>query len=111
MKYNLLYNGKKRRHDMPSHAMNEHMNFRMSSHDKMTIETAAKLKGLKPQTYARQRLLEIAEKEIAETHPAHLLVLSDEDWKQFMAIMEAPVQINENLRKAIMSFKELNANY
>lgn len=97
---------------MPSHAMNDHMNFRMSYQDKMIIATAAKLKGLKPNTYARQRLLEIAEKEIAETHPTNVLVLNDEDWKLFMAVMEAPVQINENLRKAIMSFnKELNADY
>jgi uncharacterized protein (DUF1778 family) len=95
-----------------SHAMSQHMNFRMSSQDKMVIETAAKLKGLKPNTYARQRLLEIAEKEIAETHPANRLLLSDEDWKMFMEVMEAPVQINKNLRNAVMSFnKEFDADY
>lgn len=46
---------------IPSHqGMNSHMNFRMSSNDKKIIETAARLKGFKPNTYARMKLLEIA---------------------------------------------------
>lgn len=33
---------------MAAHSMDSHMNFRMSQHDKQIIETAARLKGLKP---------------------------------------------------------------
>lgn len=48
----------------PHHSMDSHMNLRMSSEDKLIIETAARLKGFKPNTYARIKLLEIAEKDI-----------------------------------------------
>lgn len=87
--------------------MNTHMNFRMSAQDKKIIETAAKLKGLKPNTYARQRLLEVAEKDIAEKTQLNTLILSDKDWEQFMAIMGAPVRINKNLKEAISDFNKL----
>ena len=92
---------------MSAHLMDSHMNFRMSSNDKKIIETAAQLKGLKPQTYARQKLLEIAEKDIAEMNQLNTLTLSHNDWEQFIAIMEAPVQINKNLKNAILHFNEI----
>lgn len=89
---------------MSAHFMDSHLNFRMSSHDKRMIETAAKLKGLKPNTYARQKLLEAAEKDIAELSQLNTLTLNPTDWDHFLAIMEAPVQINPNLKKAVKNY-------
>jgi uncharacterized protein (DUF1778 family) len=88
-------------------SFDSHMNFRMSARDKKIIETAAKLKGLKPNTYARQKLLEVAEKDIAEMSQMNTLILSDSDWKLFVEIMESPVKINKNLQNAIASFNKL----
>ena len=84
-----------------------HMNFRMSSKDKKIIETAAKLKGLRPNTYARQKLLEMAEKDIAEMHQINTLALNQTEWAKFMAIMESPVKINKNLKNAISEFNKM----
>ncbi len=92
---------------MPAHSMDSHLNFRMSSKDKKIIETAALLSGLKPNTYARKRLLEVAEKDIVELNQVNTLILSDQDWDHFMEIMEAPVKINKNLKKAISDFNEI----
>lgn len=93
---------------MSTHSMDSHMNFRMSSEDKRIIAAAAKLKGLKPNTYARQKLLEVAEKDIAEMHPKNNLVLDEKSWTQFIAVMEAPVKINKKLKKAIQDFEQMN---
>ena len=75
---------------MSAHSMDNHLNFRMSSHDKKMIETAAKLKGLKPNTYARQKLLAAAEKDIVEMSQLNTLILNPTDWEYFLTIMEAP---------------------
>ena len=85
-------------------AMDSHINFRMSSQDKKVIEMAASLKGYKPNTYARQKLLEIAQKDILEMSQIHSLILNEKEWLQFVAIMEAPLQLNDNLKKAIQDF-------
>ncbi len=90
------------------HSMDSHMNFRMSSEDKLIIETAAKLKGFKPNTYARMKLLEIAEKDISEVTRLNNLTLSKKDWEQFVAIMEAPVVENKNLKKAVQEFYKMS---
>lgn len=84
-----------------------HMNFRMSSQDKRIIETAAKLKGLKPNTYARQKLLEVAEKDIAEMQQINMLALNPIEWKKFIEVMESPVKINKNLKNAIAEFNKI----
>lgn len=91
---------------MSAHFMDSHLNFRMSSQDKRIIETAAKLKGLKPNTYARQKILEAAEKDIAEMSHLNTLILNSSDWEQFIAIMEAPIQINQNLKAAVKYFQK-----
>lgn len=91
---------------MSSHFMDNHLNFRMSSYDKGIIQMAAKLKGLKPNTYARQKLVEIAEKDIIEMSPLNTLILSKEDWDFFVDIMEAPIEINEKLKNAIKDYKQ-----
>ena len=86
--------------------MDSHLNFRMSSHDKRMIKTAAKLKGLKPNTYARQKLLEAAERDIVEMSQLNTLALNQADWEAFLAIMEMPVQINPHLKKAAMFYQK-----
>ncbi len=90
---------------MSTHSsMDNNLNFRMSSHDKQIIETAARLSGLKPNTYARQKLLEAAQKDINKLNELNTLVLSETDWECFIGIMEKPIKINQNLKKAIKHF-------
>lgn len=89
------------------HNLDSHMNFRMQAADKALIEAAASLLGLRPQTYARQKLLEIAKKDIAEMSLSNTLVLDTESWNEFMAIMEAPVQVNKNLKSAVSYFNQV----
>lgn len=84
-----------------------HMNFRMSSKDKKIIEAAAKLKGLKPNTYARQKLLEVAEKDIAEMSRINSITLNQNEWAQFVKIMEEPIKINKNLKDAVNLFNKI----
>lgn len=102
-----LYNKRKGDKDMTAHNMDSHMNFRMSVGDKVIIETAAKLKGLKPNTYARQKLLEIAKKDITEMNQMNSLFLSEKDWEMFMEIMEAPIQVNNNLKNAVSHYNKM----
>lgn len=92
---------------MSSQFMDSYMNFRMSLHDKQIIEMAAKLKGLKPNTYARQKLLETAQKDIEEINQFNVLTLSDKDWEKFISVMESPVQINQNLKQGVSHFKKM----
>jgi uncharacterized protein (DUF1778 family) len=47
--------------------------------------------------------------EAAEMNQLNTLSLSDTDWEHFLAIMEAPVRINQNLQNAVKKFcKELD---
>lgn len=92
---------------MATHFLDTHMNFRMSSEDKNLIASAARLRGLKLNTYVRQKLLEVAERDIAELNQNQTLLLSNEDWERFVEIMEAPIKINQNLKRA---FQEFDAN-
>lgn len=94
-------------HHVHSHHMDSHMNFRMSLKDKKTIETAAKLTGFKPNTYARQKLLEVAEQDITKINQVNSLVISADDWETFVKIMEAPVKINKKLHKAVQDFNKI----
>ena len=89
------------------HNLDSHMNFRMQAADKLLIEAAAALLGLRPQTYARQKLLEIAKKDIAEMSLSNTLLLDNKSWDEFMAIMEAPVRVNENLKSAVSYFNQV----
>lgn len=96
-------------HQQSAHSdnMDSHMNFRMSSKDKKTIEIAAKLSGSKPNTYARQKLLEVAEQDIAKMNQLNSLVISNDDWEVFIKTMEAPVKINKKLLKAVQEFNKM----
>lgn len=86
--------------------LDTHLNFRMSSEDKSYIEMAAQFKGLKPNTYARKRLLEAAKRDIEEMNQQNRLKLSEEDWEAFLEVMEAPVQLNTHLKKAMKAFQK-----
>lgn len=91
---------------MSAQFMDDHFNFRMSSYDKKIVEAAAKLKGLKPNTYARQKLLEAAKKDITDLSQQNTLVLNEEEWEFFINIMKAPIEINLNLKKAVNNFRK-----
>ena len=91
-----------------SQQMDSHLNFRMSFKDKKIVETAAKLKGFKLNTYARQKLIEIAKKDIDSMSQSNHLILSEADWNEFIKIMESPVPINPNLLKAIQEFNDID---
>lgn len=91
---------------MSHHSMDSHLNFRMSSHDKKIIETAAKLKGLKPTTYTRQKILAAAEKDILEMSQLNTCILSSADWEIFLTIMNAPIKTNPHLKKALENFQK-----
>lgn len=94
-------------HHHNAHNMDSHMNFRMLADDKAIIEAAAYLKGLKPQTYARQKLVESAKKDIAEMSHSNTLILDSEGWEQFIAIMDAPIHVNKNLKAAVADFNKV----
>lgn len=91
---------------MSHDTLDTHINFRISTHDKNVIETAARLKGVKFNTYARQKLLSIAEQEIIEMNKSNTIFLNESEWHQFMELMDAPIHINKNLKKAISSFND-----
>jgi uncharacterized protein (DUF1778 family) len=78
----------------------------MSSNDKKIIETAAMFRGLRPNTYARQKLLEAAEKDVAEMGQLNTVILSEKDWDRMIAIMEAPVKVNKKLKSAVREFQK-----
>jgi uncharacterized protein (DUF1778 family) len=87
-------------------SMDNHMHFRMSSNDKQLIEEAAKLKGIKPNAYARQCLIAAAERDLAELSQQNRIVLNEEDWDVFMHMLQAPVAENKNLKRAMSSYKK-----
>src|SRR5690242_16804832 len=88
------------------HHLDTHLNFRMSSEDKQYIEMAAQFKGLRPNTYARKRLLEAAKRDIEEMNQQKPLKLTDAEWEAFLDVMKAPIKVNANLKKAIKEFKQ-----
>jgi len=53
------------------------------------------------------RINEAAEKDLAEMKKLNTLLLTQTDWKQFFAVMEASVLINQNLRKAVKKFRKV----
>ena len=62
----------------------------MPSNDKKI--TTAKLKGCK---------LNVAPKKITEMSQLNSLTLNQTDWEFVLDVMEAPVQLNQNLKKAL----------
>lgn len=83
--------------------MNSHLNLRMSNYDKKIVESAAKIKGLKPQTYSRQTLLEAAKKDIESQS---YLTLNERDWDFLLEMLDAPIDTNIALRKAAEDFNK-----
>lgn len=92
---------------MSDQSMDTHMHFRLSEKDKKVIEAAAKIKGLKPNTYARQRLVEVAEKDLSEMNSLNTVILNENEWDKFMYLMDAPFEENKHLRKAIDDFNSI----
>jgi uncharacterized protein (DUF1778 family) len=87
-----------------SHRMNSNLNFRLSSQDKLLIEHAAILAGLKSNTYAR--LLEAAERDIEELSNRNTLILNSDEWEQFTQILKALVKVNKHLKRAVAKFRK-----
>lgn len=93
---------------MGSSALSDHMHFRIAPQEKLLVEQAAEVMGLKPNTYARQRLIEAAERDLEALMHEQRLVLSEEAWNQLVAIMEAPtVQENKKLTRAALRHKKM----
>lgn len=83
------------------------LQFRVNFHDKSTIQRAAELKGLEPSMYIRSLILENAKNEIRRADKVlNQIFLSSEKWEQFIEIMNAPVTVNENLKKDFADFKK-----
>lgn len=91
---------------MGMQSMDSHFNFRMSGEDKRLIEMASKLMGLRSNTYARQKLIEAAKHDIEQMNQFNSLTLSESDWDMFMQVMESPVKINKNLKKAVSDYRK-----
>lgn len=91
---------------MLPYSMDRHFNFRMSSKDKKIIEMAAKLSGLKPQTYARQKLIEAAEKDIKDKDIFGSITVNQEDWDFLLELMKSPVQANPHFKKALQDYRK-----
>lgn len=91
---------------MSASSMDNHMHFRLSSNDKHLIEEAAKLKGIKPNAYARQSIIAAAECDLAKLSEQNRIILNEEDWEIFLNMLKAPVVENTNLKKAVSSYKK-----
>lgn len=92
---------------MGNFALTAHMHFRIAPQEKLLVEQAAEVMGLKPNTYARQRLMEAAERDLNALMLEQRLVLHEEAWDQLIAIMEAPPLIENNkLTRAALRHKK-----
>lgn len=84
-----------------------HMHFRIADQEKLLVEQAAKLVGLKPNTYARRRLLEAVEKDLETLSNEQKLFLDEETWDQLVAIIEKPYEENRKLKRAAARHKKM----
>lgn len=88
-------------------SLNSHMHFRIAAQEKQLVEQAAECLGMKPNTYARQRLIEAAERDIEVLSREQKLFLDEAAWNQLMAIMEQPCIENSHLRRAATRHKQM----
>lgn len=89
---------------MRNFALSDHMHFRIAPQEKLLVEQAAEVMGLKPNIYARQRLIEAAERDLNEQR----LVLNEEAWNQLIAIIEVPpLKENKKLKRAASRHKKM----
>jgi uncharacterized protein (DUF1778 family) len=92
---------------MGNSALTDHMHFRIAPQEKLLVEQAAEVVGLKPNTYARQRLIEAAERDLEALLSEHRLILDEESWNQLVAIMGEPFCENKKLKRAASSHKKV----
>ena len=91
---------------MSGFALTNHMHFRIAPQEKLLVEQAAEVLGLKPNTYARQRLIEAAERDLESLMNESRLILNDEAWNQLITIMEQPYRKNKKLTRAASRHKK-----
>jgi uncharacterized protein (DUF1778 family) len=84
----------------------EYLQARVSREDKEQIEMAARLAGLDVSVYIRLHVLKAAKRDLENQAQESHVLLSGKEWDQFMKIMEAPPQLNENLRRAFRDFQK-----
>ena len=80
--------------------------FRVNVEDKSIIQRAADLRGIEPSAYIRSLILESAKKDIRESLQETNIFLTSEEWEHFLNIMNAPVRLNKNLKKAFADYKK-----
>lgn len=80
--------------------------FRVSATDKSIIQKAAELHGIEASTYMRTLILETAKREVNRFSEENRIVLTPEEWEHFMEVMNAPLNINKNLKRAFSDFKK-----
>lgn len=92
---------------MGKSALTNHMHFRIAPQEKLLVEQAAEVMKLKPNTYARQRLIEAAERDLEALMHEQRLALNEEAWNQLIEIMEAPpLHKNKKLTRAALRHKK-----
>jgi uncharacterized protein (DUF1778 family) len=84
----------------------EYLQARVSREDKKRIEMAARLAGLDVSVYIRLHVLKAAKRDLENQAQENRILLSGKEWDQFMKIMEAPPQLNDNLRRAFRDFQK-----
>lgn len=91
---------------MSGFALTSHMHFRIAPQEKLLVEQAAEVLGLKPNTYARQRLIEAAERDLESLMNESRLILNDEAWNQLITIMGQRYRKNKKLTRAASRHKK-----
>lgn len=84
-----------------------HIHFRIAPQEKLILEQAAELVGLKPNTYARQRLIEAAERDLETLRQEQSLLLGEDAWNQLLDIMDKPSYENKKLLRAAARHNKL----
>lgn len=84
-----------------------HMHFRIAPEEKLLVEQAASVVGLKPNTYARQRLLEAANKDIEALRREQQLILDPDEWEALVRLLEQPHELNDKLLTAAKMYKKM----
>jgi uncharacterized protein (DUF1778 family) len=87
-------------------ALTNHIHFRIAPQEKLLVEQAAEIVGLKPMTYARQRLIEAAERDLEALMHESKVILDEKAWDQLIAVMNEPFRENKKLSRAASRHKK-----
>lgn len=74
------------------------LDFRLDSRDKDRIAKAAELRGVAVSAFVRDAVLREADTILAADS---VVVLSDQESRRFLAVLDAPFRPNERLQKAM----------